>query len=268
MDITLDKQSTTEGKIKVTLLPDDYQPAVDEKVSEYRKKAQLKGFRPGKVPAAVIKKMYGKSILVEEINRVMSKALTDYIRENDLNVVGEPLPDEESVKNISWEENTTFEFVYDLGMYSDFSVDLAKISGVTAYEIEVKDKEVDETVENIRTQYGETSNPEVSEANDELYGTVTSAADADFEETGLLDIEKLPKREQKKFIGVKSGDEVSFTIEKVFPKAADMAKFLGRTEEEVSEITGEFTLTVKNVNRTSLAELNQELFDRYLAREK
>lgn len=262
MDITLDKSSTTEGKIKVKLLPADYQPQVDEKVTDYRKKANLKGFRPGKVPASVIRQMYGKSILVEEVNRALSKGLTDYIRENDLNVVGEPLPDEDSIKDITWEENSEFDFVYDVGLYSDFEVNLSKVSGVTAYEVEVKDKEVEEMIDDLRTQNGESSNPEVSEAGDSLYGTVTNPNDAAFEHTGLLDMEKLPKKEQKAFVGAKADDAIEFVMEKAFPKAADRAEFLGVLEKDAEEITGTFVFTVKNVNRSIPAELDQAFFDR------
>jgi len=264
LDITIDKPTTTEGKIKVKVLPSDYQPAVDEKVTDYRKKANLKGFRPGKVPASVIKKMYGKSILVEEINRVLSSSLNDYIRDEDLNIVGEPLPNEESIKNITWEENTEYEFVYDVGLYSDFEVNLSKVSGVTSYEVEMKDKEVDEFVLDLRKQNGESSNPETSEEGDSLYGTLSNPADSEFNETGLIDIDKLPKREQKKFIGAKSEDAITFTIEKAFPKAPELAQFLGRTEKEVEGISGEYVFTVKNVNRSTPAEMNQEFFDKMM----
>ena len=112
MEIILDKNSATEGLIKITLNEADYQPKVEEKVKEYSRKAQLKGFRPGKVPAGLIRKMYGKSILIEEINELLSKSVIDYIKQNDIKIIGDPLPVMEKTALIDWDNQK--EFVFDL----------------------------------------------------------------------------------------------------------------------------------------------------------
>ncbi|MFC2126209.1 trigger factor, partial [Bacteroidota bacterium] len=110
MDIKLDKNSSTEALIKITLKESDYQPKVEEKVKDYSKKANIKGFRPGKVPAGMIRKLYGTAIKVEEINHLLSDSLRDYIKDNDLKIIGEPLPNREQNKDIDWDTQIEFEF--------------------------------------------------------------------------------------------------------------------------------------------------------------
>ena len=108
MDITLNKKDNTNASIKIILNEADYQPNVEQKIKEYRKNANIKGFRPGKVPASYIKKLYGKSVLVEEINSLLSKSLTDYIKNNDLKILGEPIPNQEDAAKIDWDNQKDF----------------------------------------------------------------------------------------------------------------------------------------------------------------
>ena len=115
MEITLDKKNSTEGLITIKIKEADYQPKYEEKVRDYSRKANIKGFRTGKVPAGVIKKMFGKSILVEEINHLLSHKLTDYIKENNLRIIGEPLPNHEKANTINWDNQKDFEFEYQIG---------------------------------------------------------------------------------------------------------------------------------------------------------
>ena len=109
MEITLDKKNTTEGIIKVKLQQADYKPTVDEKVKDYARKASIKGFRPGKVPTGVINRMFGKSILVEEINQLLSQKLNEYIRENKLRIIGDPLPVADAERAIDWENQKDYQ---------------------------------------------------------------------------------------------------------------------------------------------------------------
>ena len=121
MDITLDKKENNEATLNIRLFPGDYEPKIEQKVKQYRKQVNLKGFRPGKVPSGVIKKMYGKAFKVEEINELLSQSEPQYIQENNLKVVGEPLPDLSEAENIDWENQNEFSFSYDLGLVNDFS---------------------------------------------------------------------------------------------------------------------------------------------------
>jgi trigger factor len=122
LEITLEKESKI-AKLRVSLKEADYRPKVAEKVKEYSKKASIKGFRPGKVPASLIDRMYGKSILVDEINHIVSHSISDYIKNNKLNIVGEPLPAEEN-NNVDWDSQKEFEFLFNIGLVPDFNLNL------------------------------------------------------------------------------------------------------------------------------------------------
>lgn len=259
MDITLDKKGSNVASIKIKLNEADYQSKVDEKIKDYSKKAQIKGFRPGKVPQGVIKKMYGKSILVEEINHIVGHALQDYIRDNELKILGEPIPDQESFENLDFENSTEFEFDYKVGLVEDFKVDLSKKVKVTSYEIEADQKVLDETLENVRTQFGNMTNPEVSEEGDIVFGAFKQG---EFSHDTTVDLNELNKTNAKKFIGKKKGDEVKVDLAKLYKEPAKQAAQLGKTEDELEGMDMSFVFEVKNVNRKELAEVNQELFDK------
>ncbi len=261
MNITLDKKSTVEASIKVKLNEEDYQLKVEEKVKEYAKTASIKGFRPGKVPMGLIRKMYGKSILVEEVNHILSHAVNDYVKEKDLKIIGQPLPSIADADRIDWDTQKEFEFDFDLGLIDEFEVDLSSKHKVKSYTIKVDDKTMEETLDNLKKQFGQMTNPEISEEGDALFGTL-SQEDGELSNDTLLNIDDVDKELQKQFIGVKKGDAISFDIEKVIKSLATMATLLGKTEAEVQDVKGQFTFTVKNVNRTEPGVLNQEMFDK------
>ncbi|UII27063.1 trigger factor [Fulvivirga maritima] len=268
MDITLDKKSPTEAAIKVTLKESDYQPNVEEKVKDFAKKASIKGFRPGKVPPGLIKKMYGKSIVVEEINNILSKSLSDYIKNENIQLIGEPLPDEEKAAQIDWDNQKDFEFDYNIGMVDDFKYNLSEKEKLTSYTIELDKKTLDETLDNVKKQFGNSVNPETSEEGDSLYG-LFEQVDGDISNEALLDLnwENITKKDQKKFTGLKKDDTVEFDIEKVVKDPHAVMHLLNIGHDEAHELKGKFTLTVKNINRTEPAELNQELFDKVFGKD-
>lgn len=180
LDITLDKKGNSEASIKIMLREEDYQPQVEKKVKTYRKQANLKGFRPGKVPVGLIKKMYGKNIKIEEINGLLARTLPQYIQDNDLKIVGEPLPDREAAKNIDWESQSEFEFSYEVGYVNDFTYDLSEAVTVNKYVIPVTEEKIDETIEDIRKRFGKFQNVEGgSERDDLLTGVVSQVASAE-----------------------------------------------------------------------------------------
>jgi len=261
LDITLDKQDSNVASIKVKLNEADYQSKVDEKINDYSKKAQIKGFRPGKVPQSLVKKMYGKSILVEEINHMVSHAIQDYIRDNELKILGEPIPNQQQIETIDWDNQSDFEFEYTIGLVDDFTVSLDKKVKVTQYDIEVNDKVIDETVDNVRTQFGKMTNPEVSEEGDMLFGTLSQEG-SDIVHDTTIDPVDFTKTNAKKFIGKKKGDVISVDLSKLYKEKAQQAAQIGKTEDELEGIDLKFNFEVKNVNRRELAEVNQELFDK------
>lgn len=264
MDITLEKKTSTEGFIKIKLKQNDYQPQVEEKIKDYRKKANVKGFRPGKVPSGYIKKLYGKSILVEEINQILSESLSNYIKENKINLLGEPLPNQEKSQNIDWENQDEFDFEYNIGMVDDFKYDLSDKVKVTAYEIKIDDKIVDETLDNLKVQSGNMANPETSEEGDAIFGNVNQG---EFEKDLSVETADIDKKYVKKFIGVRKDDEIKFDLHKTFPDTHKLSHALGLTEEETKALTGSFQFTVKNINRRVPADLNQEFFDKIFGKD-
>jgi len=260
LNITLDKQSATDGLIKIQLIESDYQPKVDVKLKDYARKANIKGFRQGKVPAGVIKKMFGKSVLVEEVNHIVSHSVSDYIRDQKLKILGDPIPNQEKGFAIDWDNQKDFEFEFQIGLVEDFQVELSDNVKVASNKIEVDQKVIDETLEDLKTRFGNTTNPEVSEAGCNLYGEISTG---DEEKKGsFIAIDKVAKKEQKKFIGVKKDDVIEFDIEKSFDDKAAIAQVLNLSEEEAENAKGNYSFTVTNISRVEPASINQELFDK------
>jgi trigger factor len=259
LEITLDKHSANQASVKITLNEADYQPKVDAKLKDYARKAIIKGFRPGKAPVSMVKRMYGTSVLVEEINNLLSNSLNDYLKSQTFRILGDPLPVIEDADKIDWNEQKEFEFQYKIGFVEDVKVNLDGSLEATSYSIKMDEKEVDNTIENLRSQYGKMTNPEVSEENDFLYGDLKSE-DGSFEKTFSLPLSKVDKKSLKKFLGLKKGDTIEFEPSKTITE--DLASTLDISEEEAAGLKGKFSFTVQNINRTELAELNQEFFDK------
>lgn len=267
MEITLDKKTNIEGSIKVKLTEGDYQPHVEEKLKDYARKASIKGFRQGKVPSGVIKKMYGKSVLVEEINNLLSKKVSEYIKENNLKILGDPIPNHETSQNIDWDTQRDFEFEYLIGMVDDFTYDLSLKVKVKSYPIEVDKKAIDETVADLKKRFGKVTYPETSEGEDNLFGELR-AKEGDFKrEHAFVEIEKIEEKEQKKFIGLKKDDEVEFDITKIFADKNLTEQLLGMSSEEAQGIKGQYILKISTISRPEPADLNLELFDRVFGKD-
>ncbi|NEM99735.1 trigger factor [Pontibacter burrus] len=263
MNITLNQTDSTNAQLKVVLEEADYASKVDQQVKEFSKKAQIKGFRPGKVPAGLVKKMYGKSILVEQINKLLQEEISKYIKENDVKLLGEPLP-EPSQANIDWDNQKEFEFTYAVGLLPEFNLPLDK--SVDGYAVELDQKTIDEAYENIKRQFGKTTNPETSEEGDFIYGDLKQV-DGEFESKTLIPTTRVVEGKEQ-FVGVKAGDVIRFDIRKAFgDDNAALAHVTGLSKEVTADLNGEFEFTVEKINRTEEAELNQELFDKLFGKD-
>lgn len=259
MEITLDKHSSNQGSITINLKEEDYQNQVTAKLKDYAKKANVKGFRPGKAPLGMIKNLYGTSVLVEEINSILSESLGNYIKEQSFKILGDPLPDESTQENIDWKTQKEFNFDYKIGFVEAIDLKLdSKIKGFN-YTIKVDDDTIKETVDNLLNQSGESTNPETSEAGDSLYGDLATA-DGTWSKTLTFPIDGLTKKLGSKFIGIGKETEVAFPSKDV--KKAQWDDAFALTEEEKENAQGDLTFTVKNINRTAKAELNQAFFDK------
>ncbi|MCH6236341.1 trigger factor [Cognataquiflexum rubidum] len=258
MEISLDKHAANQASVKIKLNEADYQPKVDAKIKDYAKKATIRGFRPGKAPITMVKKMYGTSVLVDEINSILTSSLNDYLKAQTFKILGDPLPMVEDAANINWDSQKEFEFKYKIGFVEDISVNIDGIDAVN-YKMEMEEKEVDDAIQNLRSQYGKMTNPEVSQENDFLYGDLKSE-DSSFEKTFSMPLSAIEAGSLKQFIGLKKGDVVTFDPSKAIKE--NLAATAGVTEEEAADLKGNFTFTVQNINRTELADLNQEFFDK------
>jgi trigger factor len=258
LEISLDKHAANQASVKIKLNEADYQPKVDAKIKDYAKKATMKGFRPGKAPITMVKKMYGTSVLVDEINSILTSSLNDYLKAQTFKILGDPLPVIEEAANIDWDSQKEFEFKYRIGFVEDIDVDIEGVEAVS-YKMDMDDKEVEDAIQNLRSQYGKMTNPEVSQENDFLYGDLKSG-DGSFEKTFSMPLSAVDAGSLKQFIGLKKGDVVTFDLAKAIKE--NLAATIGVTEEEAAKLSGNFTFTVQNINRTELAELNQEFFDK------
>lgn len=268
MEISLDKNNSTEATIKVRLTEADYLAKVEDKIREYAKKATIKGFRAGKVPTGVIKKMFGKSLLVEEVNHLLSHKISEYIKDNRLKIIGEPLPNTEKAKLIDWETQKDFDFEYHVGLVEDFGYELSNKVKVTSYPIEVDKKVIDETIADLRKRFGKTDYPEISEGTDTIFGSLIPATEDGFKnESASISIENVAKKEQSKFLGLKKGDEVSFDIQKIYADASLATQLLDVSVDVAKKASGQYSFKVENISRTEAAEINTELFDRVFGKD-
>lgn len=261
MDISIDKTEKNAALIKVKVNEEDYQQGVTQKIKDFSKKANLKGFRPGKVPPGLIRKMYGQSFLVEEINKMLSENLSKYIREHELQFLGEPLPVKEEMESIDWENQKEFQFTYDAGYASDFDLKVDKKLKVDHAKIKVDKQVIDETVENLQIQFGEPSPTEVVEANDAVVGGIKSEAAA-LDREITIDLKACEKAGNSKLIGSKIGDEIKIDGKKFFKDPDYIVRLAGLTADQAKDSKNKFEFTVKGITHTTPAEVNQDLFDK------
>ncbi|MET4076352.1 trigger factor [Hymenobacter sp. UYCo722] len=258
MNITLDKNDEQlTGLLTVNLTEADYAPTVEKQIKEYTKRAQVKGFRPGMVPVGMVRKMYGKGILGEEINKMLGKAVDSYIKENNVKLLGEPLP---VPSEVNFDTDKDFAFQFELGLLPDF--ELPADLTVERHQVSLDEETLNQTNEQIARQYGETTNPDESEAGDYLFGKLKKEGEEAEGRTILLPIAKVTG-DSAPFIGKKAGDVVSFDLQAAFSNdAASISNFTGLSKTEAAEATGNYELSVEKVNRTAAPEMNQELFDK------
>ena len=247
----------------------DYTEKVDKKLRDARKKANIPGFRPGMVPAGLIKKMYGKQMVAEEINKMVSDSLYNYIRENNVNLLGEPLPNLTEQKEIDFDHQEDFEFVFDLGIAPEFEVELTKKDKVKIYTITVSDEMIDNQLKSYTGRYGKYIQEEVVEEKDMLKGELLEMADGKVNESGLkvqdatLTAAYMKDDAQKAlFVGAKKGDVVTFNPTKAFENETEISSMLKISKDAAKTIDADFQLKIESITRYHESEIDQELFDK------
>jgi len=275
MNITRENIDELNAILTLVVEKSDYETTVNDVLKNYRKKANMPGFRPGMVPAGLIKKMYGKSALAEEVNKIISKSLTDYIHAEELNVLGEPLPNEEKQPAIDWDNQTDFSFVFDIGMAPKIEVKLDKGTKMPYYSIVADEELVNKQVDAYAGRLGENKIVDNIEAKDTVRGTFVQLDEAGNELVGGITAEKVViaidvmKDEEIKasFMGKTDGDVVVFDPVKAYDNKHEVGHMLNISHEEAENLSGNFRFTIEEVLRFEKAPLTQDLFTKIFGEE-
>lgn len=269
MNIVRKDIDSNNATITISIEKADYSEKVEKTLRDYRKKANIPGFRPGMVPMGLLKKMYGKAILGEEINKILSDELYKYIHDNKVNMLGEPLPNDTEQKDIDFNTQEEFEFVFDLGLAPEFEVELNKKDKVKYYQITPGEEMINNQIKSYTGRFGKYIQEEVVEEKDMIKGELFELVDGKAHETGIhvTDAVLTPsymKDEATKalFVGAKKGDVITFNPKTAFENEAEIASLLKISKEAVGNVDSDFQITIESITRYVEAEVNQELFDK------
>ncbi len=275
MNVKFENVSKVQGLLTVSMEKADYQENVDKALKDARKKVQMPGFRPGMVPMSLVQKMYGKSIKADEINKLLQEKVFGYIKDNKIDMLGEPLPNEEKEAGMSLDDdNQTFYF--DIALAPQFDAQIGKDDAVTYYEIKVTEEMVDNQVKAYTQQNGHYEQVDAYQDKDVVKGQLVELnADGTAKEGGILVEgatlmpEYIKAAAQKKlFAKAKKGDVIKFNPSKAYEgNAIEISSLLNKKKEEVEGITADFSLTIQDITRFVESELNQEVFDRVFGKD-
>jgi len=267
MNITKHDIDSLNAEIKISLTPTDYETRVNDALKKVQRQASMPGFRPGKVPAGLIKKQYGTQIMVDEVNKLLNETIYKYIEENKIDILGNPLPKDQTA--VDFEKQKDFDFVYEIGLAPQFNVNLDTKQSFTFKTVKVDDELVDKYIKDVRRNYGKPVNPETAGEKDVVFVDIN-----ELDETGAIKAggiykstsvspEKIKNEKAKsKISGVKKEDKVVVNIDELYDTDLDKSVSLGIDKETAEQTHGDLQLTVKNIARLEDAELNQELFDK------
>ena len=266
MQITQEKIDDKNALLKIKVEPTDYNDRYSEALKRARKQVQMPGFRPGKIPMGVIKSRYGKSLLAEEMNQVLNQSIQSYISEQDLKILGSPMPKEDHVDNGNWDDPGEFEFVYELGLAPKLDVSITKKDKLDYYTIKIDKKLVDEEVNRIARRYGKVEDVEKAGDNDMLVGDFVQLDENDEVVPGgvmnqsTVSLEFIDKDEAKKFKGLKIGDDIKVQPSLLAKDNDDLGRMLGLSGDALTQAGDNFKFIVREVKRMEPAELNEEFF--------
>ena len=267
MNITKENTGDLTAIIKLELKEEDYQDKVKTVLKDYQRKANIPGFRQGKVPFGMINKMYGKAVLAEEINKVVSESLNQYIADEKLDILGYPLPNTDQTTTIDFDTQKEFEFFFDIGLSPEFETELSDKIKVNYYKIKADEQVVEKYLDDLRSRHGKTTNPETAGEADMLKGDMVEldenneVVEGGINTPASLSLNSIKlKTELKKFVGAKIGDTITFNPMKATKSAIDTATMLGISTEEAEKIKASFTYTVTEISHKELAEINEDFY--------
>jgi len=258
MNITKQDIDSLNAILKVDISKEDYAPKVEKVLSDYKKNAKIAGFRVGHVPMGMVKKQYGKAVLLEEINKLIQEALHNYLTKEKLDLLGNPLPKNEM--DINWEADN-FVFEFELGLAPQFEVDL-KAKAVTQYKVIADQEMLNNQVKSIRKQYGKLISKTIAEKGDEITG-VFKNEEKEINNKTTFSLDKIKgKKQLEQLIGAKVGDVISLKTKGLFEDEHDNQTFLKVAHHDAHGLDIKVTLTIEEINKREMATLNQELFDK------
>jgi len=259
MNITRENIDALNAVVKVDIAKEDYNGKVEKILTDYRKTANIPGFRKGHVPMGMVKKQYGKAVLVDEVNKLLQEALNKYLTEEKLDVLGHPLPKPQD--DLDWDsEKLSFEF--ELGLSPEFDVDIKSKKAITSYTIVAGDKMIDDQINNIQKQYGKLLSQKEVTKDSEITG-VFKNEEKEIENTVTLTLDKFKgKATEKKFVGAKVGDVIALKTKGLYSDDHELMHALKLSHDDIHGLDIEVTFTVSEINERELADLDQELFDK------
>ena len=264
MEFTLKNQDATSAILSVNIQEADYSALVEKQLKNFRQKANIPGFRPGMVPMGLIKKQYGTAVKAEEINKLLQTKIFEYIRENKIDMLGEPLPIEEQQANINMADDKEFTFEFEIALAPKFDAVLDKNDALAYYRIQPTDEMIQSQVDAFAQRCGEYKQVESCENGDMLKGTLTEAVENGVVVREAVMMPAYMKNEEQKalFAGAKVNDVVTFNPFTAFDgNEAELASLLKVEKSEVAAHNGEFTFAITEITRFVASEVNQNVFD-------
>ncbi|MBT8327009.1 MAG: trigger factor [Bacteroidia bacterium] len=277
MNVTLEKKDDLNALITIEINNEDYQESLNNQFKEYRKKAKIPGFRPGQVPLGMVKKMIGKSALYEEVNKLTSSGLYDYLNENKIDILGQPISSEEKESELDFDSYGSFVFHFDLGLAPVFDLKVDKKDKLTRYEIELEKKEIETEIKNLSRQHGTLENVEKAETENDSIVLIMTEVDkkGEHKDGGVFEQEVtvLPevvksKKVKKQLVGLSLNDEINVDVFELFnDNELVINQSLGIEKEAVKDLNKTFKAKVKEIKRVTAAEQNQEFYDLVLGKD-
>lgn len=267
MNISRENIDDQNAVLTVNLTKEEVAPDVEKILKDYRKKAQIPGFRPGMVPMGMIKKMYGNAVLIDELNKKVSESLQNYFEEEKLNLLGDPLPSE-AQDNIDIENQDVYDFKFDIAISPEFELNLTKRDKIDYYKIDVNKTMIDESIESLKSRYGNFAEAEKADDNSLIKGELIQLdAENNIMEKGIKKEDatislKVMKDEKikKEFLNSEIGQIIQFDLKKALPNDTELAALLDIDKSKLEDIEGNFQITIAEIKNFVPAELNEELF--------
>lgn len=267
MDIKFENIDKASGKLTINVTLDDYQENLEKSLKNFRRKAQMKGFRPGNVPMPIVKKLYGPEAKADEVSKAVNSAIDKYLKDNNMHTIGQPLPDPDQ-KEQDFKKSDNFQYIIDIALEPKYSLSLDKKDKVKYYDIATSDKQIDEQVERILKAKGKYVPADSFDGSDGyMKGELAEVSPAEGQEPikiegTIISPEFVKDEKQKKlFDGVKKGDTVTICPATLYGDKVQAASMLKIKQEELDKHSGDFTYKVTEVFKHQPAEINQELFD-------